>query len=35
MRRGKALQEQRRVKRNPVDLAQAADQPRKVRFRER
>lgn len=35
MRRGKALQEQRGVERHPVDLANAADQPGKVRLSNR
>jgi hypothetical protein len=32
MRRGKLLQEERGVKRNPVDLAHAADRPREICF---
>jgi hypothetical protein len=31
MRRGKALEQKRRIERNPVDPAQTAEQPRKVR----
>jgi len=32
MRRGKLLQQQRGVKGNPVDLAEAADRPREIRL---